>query len=471
MNESPSSQPFNEDDSIDFAELFRRLQRGLPLTLGLALIGLAVAATGYFAAGLFLNVDTTTRIVFSFKGFEKGEYPDQSKFQADDLRAPEIIGEALRRQGLEATEGLQGKVRSALTIEGIIPPNVIKERDRLRAAGQTLPPLVPDEYQVTLTLPRKFSLDNRQREKLLNEIVSVYREKFQRTYASIPLAFGSAFEALKGADFFEYELILNTEIQNITAYLNQQLETAKNFRSQSTNFSFSDLLKQTQLFAQMRLNETLGLIRQNGLSSDRTTAMVKMDYYLRTLEDQEDKAVEEENVVQDLLSKTRQRGEDYVLGVKSQAVQARPEAPLLDQGLIDSLLANDAYNFLIHQALEAGLKVRHIQAEKAILLERRKNMDSFLKGSVIDQSLIIAQAKSSLVGMETAYQALISNIRKTHEDYARQQFGDAIRVTMQARTGSFYPGLTLAGIAGLGVGAALGMGLSLLGIGRADDKR
>src|SRR5690606_333409 len=117
-------------------------------------------------------------------------------------------------------------------------------------------------------------------------------------------------------------------------------EAAKAFRSQSTNLSFSDLLKQTQLFTQLRLNETLGLIRQNGLSKNRATAMVKMDYYLRTLEDQERKAAEEAKVVQDLLTKMQERGQGYVLGVKSQAAQSNPGAPILDQGLIDSLLVN-----------------------------------------------------------------------------------------------------------------------------------
>jgi len=94
-----TSQPFDQDDSIDFAELFRRLKRGLPLTLGLACLGLAVAAAAFAAAGSFLTVSTSARVVFSFNGFERGEYPDKSKFSPDDLRSPDIIAEALKRIG------------------------------------------------------------------------------------------------------------------------------------------------------------------------------------------------------------------------------------------------------------------------------------------------------------------------------------------------------------------------------------
>jgi len=462
---NPSRSSFPDDDTIDLREIWLRLMRGLPKTIGLALLGFVVAAAAYFAAGPFLSVTTTSRVVFSFPGYERGEYPDKSKFQPDDLRAPVIISEALRRQGLDASEKFQSIVRAALSIEGLIPTNLIKERDKLRAAGQTPPALIPDEYQISLILPRKFPLGSEQREALLNEIISVYREKFQRTYADVPLAFGNAFATLKDADFFEYELVLNAEIQNIIDYLDRQLETAKAFRSQNTNLSFSDLLKRTQLFTQLRLNETLGLIRQNGLSKNRATAMVKMDYYLRTLEDQERKAAEEAKVVQDLLTQTQERGQGYVLGVKSQAVQSTLGTPILDQGLIDSLLANDAYNFLIRRALDAGLKLKRIQAEKSVLLERKKSMEHFITDDASDQSAVIAQTQNSLSKMESAYQTLIDSIRQTHADFTRQQFADAVRMSMQPITGSFYIGLLKAGLVGLFIGAAAGIGLSLLSIG------
>jgi hypothetical protein len=56
------------------------------------------------------------------------------------LGPPDIVSEALDREKLGTSDDIQGKVRGALTIEGIIPPNVVKERDRLRSLGQVLPP-------------------------------------------------------------------------------------------------------------------------------------------------------------------------------------------------------------------------------------------------------------------------------------------------------------------------------------------
>jgi hypothetical protein len=468
MDHSPSAPPFNEDDAIDFAELFNRLKRGLLLILGLAALGLAIAATAYFASGRSQTVATSTRIIFSFSGFEKGEYPDRSKFSLDDLRSPEIIAEALKRKGLDATEATQGNVRAALSIEGIIPDSVVKERDRLRASGQTPRLYVPDEYTLTLSLPRAFPLTTRERALLLNEIVSIYQEKFVRTYVALPLGTGKAFESLAGADYFDYDLVLSRESQNIDAFLTQMAASARAFRSPRSNLTFNDLLKQSQLFTQIRLNEVLGLIRKYGLSRDRSLAIVKMDYYLKTLGDEEDKAVQEEKVVQDLLKQATEHAQNYALGVKSQAGQQRGDPLVVDQGLVDSLLANDAYNFLIRQALDAGLKTRRIQSDKAILLERRANMENLIKGNEEDSPTALTQFNKSLAEVKRVYESLINDMRITYEDYQHQQYADAVRISMQVHTDSFYRSLAMAGIAGLGIGAALGVGLSLLGMtGRA----
>jgi hypothetical protein len=463
MNTSPT-QPTYDDDSIDLRELWQRLMRGLPPSLGLGALGLVIAAVVYLVASPFTTTETSTRVVFGFPGYERGLYPDGSLFQADDLRAPEVVGEALRRRGLESNQGMQSQIRAALTIEGIIPANVVKERDRLRAAGQTPPPYLPDEYRVSLSLPRKFDLTPRQREQLLSEIVSAYQERFQRTHVAVPLSMGTAFESLEGTDFFDYELVLNRESRNIRDYLTNMQEKARSFRSPRTNMSFSDLAKQNELFTQIRLNETLGLIRQNGLSTDRRVAMLKMDYYLRSLEDQEIRAVEEENLVRDLLRQAQERAQAHVLGVRSPIGQQRPESPMIDQGLVDSLLANDAYNFLVREALRAGLKTREIQSEKAILQERRRTMQDFIDAERAEQQEILAQLENSLKSLRVAYDRLMEGIRLTHEDFQSQELGNAVRVSMQAVSASYYNALAKAGIVGAALGLALGMGLSLLGV-------
>src|SRR5688572_7027617 len=140
--ESDASREHLDDreDRIDLRDLFLRVSGGFYQIIGLGLLGLVIG--GLFSLALHRRqpVATSTRVVFSFPGFERGEYPDKSKFQADDLRAPAVISEALKRQGLDTSSDFQSKIRGAIGIEGIVPPNIVKERDRQRAAGQTPPP-------------------------------------------------------------------------------------------------------------------------------------------------------------------------------------------------------------------------------------------------------------------------------------------------------------------------------------------
>ncbi|HVU16345.1 MAG TPA: hypothetical protein VHD32_05450 [Candidatus Didemnitutus sp.] len=455
--------PHFADDEVTLMDIVRRVRRGVAVTLGLTLIGGAVAAAGYWMAGRMDTTTSTMRVVFSFPGFEKGQYPDGSHFQPDDLRAPEIVAEALKRKGFDGEVANQSRIRSALTIEGIIPDSVVRERDRLRTVGQPIRTYVPDEYLVTLALPRSYALGVRDRELLLNEIVSVYQENFVRTYVALPLNFGKAFETLATADYFDYDLVLRRESQNIDDFLTQITGTARSYRSPRTNLSFSDLLKESALFTEIQMNEVLGLIRREGLSRDRKLAMVKMDYYLKTLSDEEAKALEDEKVVRELLQQAQEKQQSYALGIKSQAGNPKPDTTVtVDQGLVDSLLANDSYNFLVHRALDASLNTRRIQAEKAVLQERRASMEAFLKSDLADKADSLGQFQKSYEELKVTYQRLIEDIRKTYEDYQRQQFGDAIRISMQAQTGSFFRRLVMAGIAGAFLGAVLGLGLSLV---------
>jgi len=116
-----SDHAVNGDDTIDLRDLFNRLGSGTGQIIALALIGLAIAGLISVTLNRVQPVATSTRVVFSFPGFERGEYPDKSKFQPDDLRAPAVVSEAIRRQGLDTSSDFQSKIRGAISIEGIVP--------------------------------------------------------------------------------------------------------------------------------------------------------------------------------------------------------------------------------------------------------------------------------------------------------------------------------------------------------------
>lgn len=401
------------------------------------------------------------RVTLSFPGFEHGEYPDGSQFQTDDLRKPMLIKDALTRQGIEKPDAL-ASVRRALSIQGVVPLTVIANRDQQRNAGQDPPIYVPDEYEISLTPDSQFPLKAAKREQLLTDLVSEYREGFRRTYGSLPASLGHAFQKMQDADYAEYELILNAEFDTIGTFLSDQQQRAKSFRSRTTGLSFRDLNEQAELFRRIQLNEVLGLIREHGLSRNRATAVLKLDNQLRLLTDRERQAKAEQALVSDLLVQTQRRSQDYVVGVASEAGRTG-SAPLIDQGMVDSLLVNDANNFLIHRALDAGIRLAAIESKKAKATALRDNLEAFLQKDANDQTAVLAQAQKSIDALKANYLQLIDNIRRTQADFAEQQFGDAIRISRPASTASQWPSIALAGILGGIEGISFGAGLTLLG--------
>ena len=110
-----SQNPFDSDNDqiggIDLSEILGRLCRGLAPTLGFAALGLAIGAGGYLAISPYVSIPTSMRVTFSFSGLGKGEYPDRSKFQPDDIREPDIIASAIKEKGLENLLGSASSIR------------------------------------------------------------------------------------------------------------------------------------------------------------------------------------------------------------------------------------------------------------------------------------------------------------------------------------------------------------------------
>jgi len=246
-NEAISDERANGNEELfDFGKIVDRLRKGLNQIVALTLLGLVIAAIGCWITSSTRPVPTSLQVIYTFPGFDKGEYPDHSKFQGNDLIAPQIVSEALKREQPEAPRDFQSSIRGALLVEGIIPLAIAKNQERIRASGQTPPFFIPNEYKLTLSLPRTFPLSTPEREHLLNEIVDIYRDNFQKTYADagLLLDFGNAFESLKNADFPEYEMILDSDIENANHFLNDQIGRSRTYRSPTTLLTFSDLRTQ-----------------------------------------------------------------------------------------------------------------------------------------------------------------------------------------------------------------------------------
>ncbi len=450
---------------------FALLRHGAKQTGAFILLGLLIGAGAAHLSQSHTPAVTTAHVRLSFAGLERGEYPDTSRFQPDDLRRSNLLQSALLKQGLATSPEMIATVQNALSVEGMVPLQVVADRDRTRGTGQPVPLFTSDEYAIRLTESPALKLDASERAKLIEALVDAYRNSFRNTYGELPANMGRAFERLKSADYVEYEFILNSEIRSISTFLSEQLKQAKTFRSPTTGLSYKDLLEQTELFAQIQLNETLSLIREYGLSRDRQLAMLKMQSELRLVTEREHLALEQEALVKDLLSLTQGRTQSYVLGVTSDSAQTRTAAPLIERSMVESLLVNDARSFLVREAMDAGLRVAAAQNDKLKIEEMRDGLRKFIEANESTQSAGLVKVEAAIDNLERNYRQLVDSIRKTQTDFAQKHLGDAIRISRAPSTTNKLRPLILYGFFGAFLGFSLGCGLVLLGCNLFGRKR
>jgi len=461
-NQNLNTNQNNLDEFIDLKLIFKKLISGTTQSIAFSLLGLVIATLLFLVYTNFSYVVTSTRLVVSFKGSNAGIYPDKSKFSYTDIVSSDIVHDALREINIEGNQELEVKIKRSLLIEGIIPTELVKQRDRLISSGQTLPPVIPSEFNLTLNLPRTVQLTTAQRRQLLISIINMFKLKFERTYATPPIALGNLSNLLLTSDYDDFERILADNSNRIELYLFELHKEAGSFRSGRTKLSFGDLINENQDFNQIYKNKTLGLIHEGKIAKNRKAAILKMNYKLYELSNLEKKQIEEEKSSREYLDEVARHTSSYILGVKSQITNEHNNTPILDKDLIDSLVANDTYSFILKKALDASLKLKNTQVEQIIIADNLKSMQAALD-SEIDKQLN-DKANESVNDLIKAYDTLVHDIRDTYSDYATQEFSDTIRLSAPIETESIWRALLIPSLAGLGLGAALGMGLSLVDI-------
>lgn len=449
----PAIAPLPPDDSIAIGELLARLKRGLPLIIGLALIGLVAGIAGGLLRNTRQSTETTMRVLFSFPGLERGQYPSGARFQVDDLRAPGLVNAAIDHLHVPAPPALADQLHGALTITPLVSPAVSKERDKLRASGQNPPAFYADEYAVTLSLPAGSALDLRQRELFLAALVNAYQENFHRTCLETPRVFRNPFPALQGVEYMEYDAILSKELRTVSAYLNHQAEQAGLFRSPTTKLSFADLAEQAEIFSTITLRDTMSLLYLKGLAKDSRSTRDKVDYSLLLLGYNEHRRLGEEAAVATILDKLL----NHPSPAPARGSRQSGPAPQADTN-------NTSLDLFLRKNLEASLAVVSLQSDTNALQERKRHLETFASLSESERTATVAYVQSSLTNLQAAYEQLLASIDLTLRDYIAYSTGDGARISQPARLETNQHPLSLDGAAGLSLGLLLGLGLSLLNL-------
>ena len=424
--------------TLIYWSIFEKLMKARKRIAYYALMGFLVALI-YSMFTIPSMVQTNGSLTFTYPSFEKGLYPDGSKFRMENITDPNIIEKALQDTGLVGKGYTVKRIQQALVVYPDIPGSIVAAQDESWEKGQKPESFLPNKYKISLNLPLP-GLSSRQKEKLLQSIMDNYLDKFQKMYVEyVP---GSAEELLQPAnyDYFEMEMILNHELQSLINFTNKRQQSSNGFRSPQTQLTFADLSKRAAMINEVDVNAATSLVYLYGLSKDPAKLLDKMNYMILKLEEEEQKKAEEEKVVISRLDKAKERNQDYLMEQSGTPNgQTDQQADLNNQqDLVRSLVENDIYNFLLSKTMAAGLIAREVTVEKQQMIQRKERF-IFLsaKRAELSETSLLEVQKSADIAFQTViekYRLLYQDVVKTNSDFAKIELAHAVQIREPAVT-------------------------------------
>ena len=268
--------PAEQDDelSIDFYQIWEGFKRFLALWLVLAL-SLGALTMGI---GLALRKTAHTGDAMSLIEYTSNDAENKTSIDITRLQMPAIVEKAMNNLGLDIA-ALE-VVRNNLSITGVMSDEKYDQMtlyynllSKNSANMDTVQSLLDANSQATRYIvsfnyhEAKYSRETGVR--LLNEIISTYREYFENTY-NYNAMLGSAISVVdyKSYDYAEAVNVFGSVLDNIEEYINTLSNKGEiAFRSAETGYSFKDLLKNVDLLRDIELDHISSFITINSVTS------------------------------------------------------------------------------------------------------------------------------------------------------------------------------------------------------------
>ena len=285
-----------EEVVISLAEIMRQFKR---FFLPWFLISVIVAG---LIAGIFILVDAspaspvTALVSFSYPGIENGKNPDGTEFQADKLKAPEVIKTALTECDLD--ESLLEAVRHGIVINPIIPSDALDRittyaylYENAQSGSLTAAEKMMEVSWYSTQYQLKFNyggtgLNRDQAAQLLNTMTSsAFRSYFIREFG-YNNALGNALKGIdySGYDYAEAVELMDDSLSRLRTYINNLASTdSVRFRSNKTGYTFADLRAFVDTYREIDLDQISSYITFNNVTKDKDRLQAYYEYKIENL--------------------------------------------------------------------------------------------------------------------------------------------------------------------------------------------
>ena len=213
-------------------------------------------------------------LTLNYANGKSGLTPSGARFNISDIKSDEVIEGAL--DILHDDSLSVESVRPRIRINTKMPQSSL-DQVKSAVAGSTTYTYCPSEFMIYYS--QKDKLAKNTTNEFLRALAESYTDYFGKNYASknIILEFDMD-EALEPYDYSEQYQVVYDKLASMLSYLNQRQLENDNFRSESTGYSFGNLISLLGNVRDVDLAKLNAYIVQNGISKNKILFIHKQQY-------------------------------------------------------------------------------------------------------------------------------------------------------------------------------------------------
>jgi len=273
---------FDQDAELDLLDITRFFYDNRLRLAGCFVLLLSIGLGGLFAWRFTRPLKVQGRLVLSFKGIEKGVYPDGRKFSIATLRSPDVVRAALMDAKLAGDRAAACRLSPDVEVAPIIPRSVAAKWAKQDKDGAPREEYFPSEYAVSFALaglPREAGV------RLFKALVRRYRDQEKDMESStLRLATkniqGDYYTGLLQDSSYEYEdipRILDAGVAPLNASLGVMFGNAADPVVQA---ELKGVQNDLAAWSTTRLETLKALASAAGIVKNRETASARVHYRL-----------------------------------------------------------------------------------------------------------------------------------------------------------------------------------------------
>lgn len=262
-----------------FAKLTFKLRRKLKeiskRTI-IIMIVISLACSVPIAVYDYIKVSHTNYITLTlnYANARKGLTPTGGRFNIAELKSDEVLQSTLNYLGDDSLsiEDLKDRI----TIDAKVPMLSI-DKAKNAIANNTSYTYCPSEFIIYYNQGSKLERGNTY--ALLNALGNAYKDYFAVNYAEKNTILDYDIEdSLAKYDYGEQCQIMSDKVTAMLRYLDKYSSESNTFRSESTGYSYSNLISMLLNIRNVNLEKLKAYIDQNGISEDKPAFLRKQDY-------------------------------------------------------------------------------------------------------------------------------------------------------------------------------------------------